>query len=170
MLNLFVADYRTTSGKTVTTQKRTALALPDDKLALFAFVAFDAGWFGRRGWRQGVAFFVQLENGFAFGIVSTAEEPTEPSCLIDHITLAVRTFVLADFFFYNFSFPVTGTCEGAFRIGRAAQKPAVLAEAVHHRRAAFRACIFAWRGFGLGVLHLLGCFFKAFLEGSIKLF
>ena len=117
MLNLFVADYRTASRKSVTTEEGASFALPDDKLALFAFVAFDAGWFRWWSRRQDVAFLVQLEDSFAFRIFAAAEELSKASCFIDHVAAAVRTFVLTDFFFYDFSFPVTGARKGAFRIG-----------------------------------------------------
>lgn len=163
-----MADYGTAFREAVATEERAAFALPYDELALFAFVTCDAGRFRRRGRGQGIALFIQLEDGFAFRVIAAAEKFTEPAGFINHFAAAVGTFVLADFLLDHFAFPVAGTCEGTLGIFRAAQETAVLAEPIHHRGVTFRAGIFTGTGFRLGMFHLLCCLFEIILERSVK--
>ena len=74
-VELFYADDGSAFGEFVAAQKWASFALADNQFAAFvlaALVALDACGFGWRFGRQDIALLVDLEDGFAIGIIAAA--------------------------------------------------------------------------------------------------
>ena len=95
MIKLFDTYYSPAPGEPAAAHEGAFFALPDDQLAAFAFVALNTGRLCGRLRRQHIAFLVQLESGFTFGIVAASKERPEPAVLMHHRLAALRTFMLA---------------------------------------------------------------------------
>lgn len=95
MVKLFDADDGPALWEPVAAHEGTFLALPDYQFATLALVALNAGRLCGRFRGQDVAFLVQFESRFTFGIVTASEERPEPAVLMHHRLAALGTFMLA---------------------------------------------------------------------------
>ena len=95
MVKLFDADNGPALREPVAAHERPFLALPDYQFAAFALVALNAGGLCGRFRGQDIAFLVQFEGCFTFGIIAAPEERAEPAVLIHHRLAALGTFMFA---------------------------------------------------------------------------
>ena len=169
MVQFLDADDGSALWELVAAQEGALFALPDNKLAVFALITFNAGRLRWRLGRQNVPVLVDIEDGFAIWIAAASEERAEPAVSFHHRLAADGTFMFAHLFFEHLAFFVTGGGGFAIRIGRAAQEPSVFAESINERLAALGAFIFAGGDLGFGVFHLPGGCGETLLERAVKI-